>query len=59
MDAPQASHSGGPNDGVIHYPIRWESLLTLSNPTSGDINGVLYLTGPTLVYGPVSNKPPE
>jgi polysaccharide biosynthesis protein PslG len=59
MDAPQASHSGGANDGAIHYPIRWESLLTLHNPSSGHMDGVLYLSGPTLIYGPVSDKSPE
>jgi len=59
MDAPQASHSGGANDGVIHYPIRWDSLLTLRNATSKEMSGALYLTGPTLIYGPVSDNSSE
>ena len=59
IDAPQASHSGGANDGVIHYPIRWDSLLTLRNGTDKESSGTLYLTGPTLIYGPVSEKSSE
>ncbi len=56
MDAPQASHSEGANDGLIHYPIHWDSLLTLRNPSDQEISGVLYLSGPTLIYGPVSDS---
>jgi len=59
MDASQAGHSGGANDGVIHYPIRWDKLLTLRNATDKEMSGILYLTGPTLMYGPVSAKSPE
>jgi len=59
MDALQASHSGGVNDGVIHYPIRWDSLLRLRNATDKELSGILYLTGSTLIYGPVSGKSPE
>jgi hypothetical protein len=59
MDTPQASHSGGANDGVIHYPIRWDSLLTLRNATQNEMSGIIYFTGPTLIYGPVSEKSPE
>jgi len=56
MDAPQASHSDGANDGVIHYPIRWSSLVMLRNASVGEIDGVVYLAGPTLIYGPVSDS---
>jgi len=56
MDAPQASHSGGAKDGVIHYPIRWDNLLMLRNPSDRQISGVIYLSGATLIYGPVSDS---
>jgi polysaccharide biosynthesis protein PslG len=46
------SHSGGANDGVIHYPIHWDSVLTLENPPSQTVEGSIYLTGLTLIYGP-------
>ncbi len=51
MDAPQASHSGGANDGEIHYPIHWDSLLTLRNASNQDLSGAIYLSGPILIYG--------
>lgn len=56
MDPAQASHSGGANDGVIHYPIRWDSLLMLRNRSTQEVNGVVYVAGPTLIYGPVSGS---
>jgi polysaccharide biosynthesis protein PslG len=52
MDAPQAAHSGGPNDGVIHYPIRWDNPVWLRNPSNQPIAVSLYLSGRTLIYGP-------
>lgn len=56
MDAPEAGHSGGAKDGVIHYPIRWDQLLTLRSPPEKETQGVVYMTGPTLIYGPVSDS---
>ncbi|HEV2425449.1 MAG TPA: cellulase family glycosylhydrolase [Terriglobia bacterium] len=56
LDARQGSHSSGANDGVIHYPIRWDELLMLRNWSGKQIHGTLYLTGPTLIYGPVSGS---
>ena len=52
MDTPRGHHSGGANDGVIHYPIRWDSLLMIENPIGQDAQGAVYLSGPTLLYGP-------
>jgi hypothetical protein len=54
MDGPQGTHSGGAGDGVIHYPIRWDSLVMLRNPTDQELQGAVYLSGPTLIYGPAS-----
>jgi hypothetical protein len=39
---------------VIHYPIRWDSLVMLRNPTDQELQGAVYLSGPTLIYGPAS-----
>ncbi len=46
------SHSGGANDGVIHYPIHWDSVFTLENPPGQTVEGTVYLSGLTLIYGP-------
>lgn len=59
MDAPQAVHAGGANDGVIHYPIHWQSLFALRNPTGEEMRCVLYVSAPTLIYGPDQTAPPS
>jgi hypothetical protein len=56
MDAPRGKHSGGANDGFIHYPIRWQSLLTLQNPPGKELSGNVYLSGLVLTYGPTAEK---
>lgn len=56
VNAPQGSHAGGANDGVIHYPIHWDSLLVLRNPFDRQLQGTIYITGPTLIYGPVAGS---
>jgi polysaccharide biosynthesis protein PslG len=45
------SHSGGANDGVVHYPIHWDSVFMLENPPGQAVEGTIYLTGLTLIYG--------
>jgi polysaccharide biosynthesis protein PslG len=45
-------HSGGANDGVIHYPIHWDSLFMVENPPGQEVEGMIYLTALTLIYGP-------
>jgi polysaccharide biosynthesis protein PslG len=50
LDKPIGSHSGGANDGVIHYPIHWDSLLVLQGQAERAIKGKLYVSGPTLIY---------
>ncbi|HXJ95547.1 MAG TPA: cellulase family glycosylhydrolase [Terriglobia bacterium] len=47
-----STHSGGANDGVIHYPIHWDSLFMLENPLGRPVEGTVYLSGLTLIYGP-------
>ena len=51
MDKPHGAHSGGADDGVIHYPIRWDSLFMIENPSAAESQGKVYLSGVTLIYG--------
>jgi hypothetical protein len=44
------SHWGGANDGVIHYPIRWDSIFLLDNVSRQPVEGEIYLSAPTLIY---------
>ncbi|GIV14574.1 MAG: hypothetical protein KatS3mg022_0009 [Armatimonadota bacterium] len=42
---------GGANDGVVHYPIRWEAVVLVdSNQQSVDRNWSIYVTGIALQY---------
>jgi hypothetical protein len=49
LAGPGGSHSGGSNDGVIHFPIHWDSVFMLENPRGQAVEGTIYLTGLTLV----------
>ncbi|MEA3206972.1 MAG: polysaccharide biosynthesis protein PslG [Chthoniobacter sp.] len=46
-DKPLA-HSGGANDGVIHYPIEWDSIFVLDNVSRQPVEGEIYLSAPAL-----------
>jgi len=50
FDSASSGHWGGAADGVIHYPIAWDSLFLLDNPTRAKTQGELYITAPTLIY---------
>lgn len=50
VDLPRGAHHGGANDGVIHYPIHWDSLLVIRNGSNEEARGSLYLSGLTLIY---------
>lgn len=52
LAGPGSKHSGGDNDGVIHYPIHWDSVFMLENPRGQPLDGTVYLSGLTLIYGP-------
>jgi hypothetical protein len=56
MDAPRGQHSGGANDGIIHYPIQWDSLFMIRNPAAQQVSGTLYLGGMVLTYGPAADS---
>ncbi len=49
LDDPNVGHWGGANDGVIHYPIRWDSIFLIDS-TSNPHQGTVYFTGMTLIY---------
>jgi len=45
-----AGHWGGANDGVIHFPIHWDTLLLIDNVSRQKSEGTLYLASPALIY---------
>lgn len=50
INIPQGAYHGGANDGVIHYPIHWDSLLVLRNASKEEVRGNVYISSPTLIY---------
>ncbi len=50
MDGSRSGRWGGADDGVIHYPIRWDSLFLLDSPGGRATQGQLLIAGPTLIY---------
>jgi len=50
MDGREAGHWGGANDGVVHYPIEWDTLLLIDKDRSRPGRGELYVALPTLEY---------
>jgi polysaccharide biosynthesis protein PslG len=50
LDGRGAGHWGGAKDGVVHYPIRLDTLFLLDNATRRETKGSVYVTAPTLVY---------
>jgi hypothetical protein len=51
LDAGNSGHWGGADDGVIHYPIRWDTLLLIDSARREKTAGEVYLASPLLVYG--------
>lgn len=49
-DEKTLSHWGGADDGVIHYPIKWDSIFLLDNVSRQSVEGEIYLSAPTLIY---------
>jgi hypothetical protein len=43
-------HWGGANDGVMHFPIRWDTLFLIDNVSRQKSQGTLYLAAPALLY---------
>ena len=44
------AHWGGSNDGIIHFPIRWDAVFLLDNVSRQPLKGEIYLSAPTLIY---------
>lgn len=49
LDGNSAGHWGGANDGTVHYPIHWDSLLLIDGPRRAT-QGEVYVAGPVLEY---------
>jgi hypothetical protein len=45
-----AGHWGGPNDGVMRFPIHWDTLFQIDNVSRQKGQGTLYLAAPALIY---------
>ena len=45
-----AGHWGGANDGVMHFPIHWDTLFLIDNVSRQKSDGTLYLASPALIY---------
>ena len=45
-----AGHWGGANDGVMHFPIHWDTLFLIDNVSRQKSQGTLYLAAPALIY---------
>ncbi|MCC6728467.1 MAG: cellulase family glycosylhydrolase [Chthonomonadales bacterium] len=50
LDGSQGGHWGGAEDGVIHYPLRWETLFLLDSAGGSASEGTVYVAAPTLIY---------
>jgi hypothetical protein len=50
MDGSGGGHWGGVGDGVIHYPIRWDSIFLLDSAGGRQTQGTVYISAPTLIY---------
>jgi len=50
MGAMQANHWDGADDGVIHYPIRWDTLFLINNAERKETRGVVFISAPTLIF---------
>ncbi len=50
LDGSKAAHWAGANDGVVHYPIRIESLLLVDSAARAKTAGEVFIAGPTLIY---------
>ncbi|MGA2248522.1 MAG: hypothetical protein ABSH48_26450, partial [Verrucomicrobiota bacterium] len=45
-----AGHWGGANDGVMHFPIHWDTLFLIDNVSRQKSLGTLHLASPALIY---------
>lgn len=45
-----SGHWGGANDHVIHYPLVWDSVFLLDNPSRHTNQGAVYIAAPMVLY---------
>ena len=45
-----SGHWGGAGDGIIHFPLAWDSLALLDNTSRRELEGTLYLAAPCVRY---------
>jgi hypothetical protein len=50
LDGTKAGHWGGAKDGVVHYPIKLETILLIDNADRQKTSGTVHVSSPTLVY---------
>jgi hypothetical protein len=50
LDPATMSHWGGPNDGVVHYPIHWDTVLIIDGNRHACTPPEVYVSFPVLVY---------
>jgi hypothetical protein len=50
LDGREASFWGGPADGIVHGPVRWDTLLLFDPLGEAPRRGTLYFTGLTVEY---------
>jgi len=49
MDGTEAGHWGGAGDGVVRYPIRWDTLLLIDSANQRATKGTVWIGGPVLI----------
>lgn len=47
---PATAHWGGAKDGVIHFPLHWDTLFLLDTPRETASQGTVYFTAPVVIY---------
>jgi hypothetical protein len=45
-----SGHWGGAADNVIHYPLAWDSVFLLDNPSRRQTHGAIFITAPMVLY---------
>jgi hypothetical protein len=50
MDGTRAGCWGGAKDGVVHDPIRWDTLILIDKSRDRAGKGEVYVASPTLAY---------
>jgi len=50
LDGSRGGHWGGADDGVVHYPIRWDTVFLLDSAGGRATEGEVYFAGLTLIY---------